>query len=137
MWIDANGVFQWRCYGTWGSGAPARTITVDDLLGYRLGMDYDSIYSGAVVDHLAQIVDVRRFSTVTLYQGSRQVLNAGDRETTFISVPADEDWPAVEWSMDVLDLTGNLPAFNRGKRSWTGATWSIGEGDEKWASGSA
>lgn len=136
MWIDAHGVFQWRSYGTWGAGSPVRTISDVDLLGYRLGMDYDSVYSGCVVEHLGALVDVRSYSTITLYQGSRQVLNRGDRETTFITVPEDEDWPAVDWSMDVLDLTGNLPGFNRGKRSWTGATWSIGEGNEKWASSS-
>lgn len=135
MWIDARGVFQWRSYTAWGTGNPVRTITDVDLLGYRLGMDYDSVYSGAIVSHLGPIVDVRSYSTITLYQGNRQVLNAGDRETTVITVPEDEDWPAVDWSMDVLALTGNTPAFNRGKRSWTGATWVIGDGDEKWGSG--
>lgn len=136
MWIDANGVFQWRSYGAWGTGSPVRTISDVDLLGYRLSMDYDSVYSGCVVEHLGAYVDVRRFSTITLFQGSRQVLNRGDHETTFIEVPSNEDWPAVDWSMDVLTSTGHLPGFNRGKRSWTGATWSIGEGNEKWASSS-
>ena len=134
MWIDAHGVFQWRSYTEWGIGNPVRTISDVDLLGYQLGMDFDSVYSGAVVDHLGPIVDVRSFSTITLYQGSRQVLNAGDRETTIITVPADEDWPALDWSVDVLALTGNVPAFNRGKRSWTGAAWVLGNGNEKWAS---
>lgn len=137
MWIDAQGVFQWRSYRTWGTSAAARTISDVDLLGYRLGMDYDSVYSGATVSHLGPIVDVRRFSTITLYQGNRQVLNAGDRETTVITVPDDEDWPAIDWSVDVLALTGNTPAFNRGKRSWTGATWVIGNDEEKWGSGPA
>lgn len=137
MWIDAHGVFQWRSYTAWGIGNPVRTISDVDLLGYQLGMDYDSVYSGAVVSHLGAIVDVRSYSTITLYQGSRQVLNAGDRETTVIEVPADEDWPALDWSVDVLALSGQVPAFNRGKRSWTGAAWVLGNGNEKWGSGSS
>lgn len=135
VWIDAHGVFQWRSYSTWGSGSPVRTISDVDLLGYRVGMDYDSVYSGATVSHLGPMVDVRAFSTITLYQGSRQVLNRGDRETTIITVPDDEDWPAVDWSMDVLNSTGNVPAFNRGKRSWTGGVRVDGEGVTRWANG--
>lgn len=135
MWIDANGVFQWRSSGTWGAGSPVRTISDVDLLGYRLGMDYDSVFSGAVVNHLGPIVDVRAYSTITLYQGSRQVLNAGDRETTIITVPDDEDWPAVDWSMDVLNQSGSMPSFSRGKRSWTGGVRIDSEGVSRYATG--
>lgn len=135
MWVDGAGVFHWRSRRTWGTGAPVRTLTDVDLLGYQLGMDYDSLYSGATVSHLGAIVDVRAFSTITLYQGPRQTLNRGDREATVITVPDDEDWPAVDWSVDVLNLTGNLPAFNRGKRSWTGAVKVDGNGTSTWAAG--
>lgn len=134
MWIDANGVFQWRSYSAWGAGAPVRKIDDVDLLGYRLGTDYNSLYSGVTVKHLGPIVDVRSFSTITLFQGSRQVLSTGNRENTLIEVPAAEDWPAVDWSVDVLGLTGSIPAFNRGKRSWTGGVRVTDDGaTEVWA----
>src|SRR5699024_7376063 len=66
MWIDAHGVFQWRSYTEWGIGNPVRTISDVDLLGYQLGMDYDSIYSGAVVSHLGATGAVRSYSTIPL-----------------------------------------------------------------------
>lgn len=134
MWIDSHGVFQWRSYNTWGTGNPVHTISDVDLLGYRVSMDYDSIYSGVTVSHLGPIVDVRKFATVTLFQGSRQSLNAGDRETTVITVPDDEDWPALDWSLDRLALDRPFSPFNNGKRSWTGAIRTNGT-DEAWAYG--
>lgn len=132
MWIDALGVFQWRSRMRWGTGTPVDEITDVDLLGYSMAMDYDSAYSGATVSHLAPRVETRTIATITLFQGSRQVLNAGDVEHTFIEVPADEDWPWVDTSMDTIGWTGDGAGFNRGRRSWDGAVRVSSDGEVEW-----
>lgn len=132
MWIDANGVFQWRSRWRWGSGSPVDEVADVDLLGYSMGVDYDSAYSGVTVSHLAARVETRSLATITLFQGSRQVLNAGDVDRQFIEPPANEDWPWVDTSMDVLAVSGDPAGFNRGRRSWTGATRVSANGDGDW-----
>lgn len=132
MWIDARGVFTWRSRWRWGAGAPVDEITDVDLLGYSMGVDYDSAYSGVTVSCLASRVETRQLATILLYQGSRQVLNGGDVDRQFIEPPSNEDWPWVDTSMDILAVTGDPAGFNRGRRSWTGATRVSAGGDGDW-----
>lgn len=132
MWIDAHGVFQWRSRTRWGTGAPVDDITDVDLLGYSMRMDWDSTFSGVTVSCLVPRVETRSLATILLYQGSRQVLNAGDVDRQFIEPPANEDWPWVDTSMDILAVSGDPAGFNRGRRSWTGATRVSAGGDGDW-----
>lgn len=136
MWIDARGVFRWRSRSRWGAGSPALTLSDVDLLGYTLGMDYDSTYSGVTVTCKVPRTEVRGLATITLYQASRDALAAGDVRRLFIEPPADEDWPRIDNSLDTLGLDGDVAGFNRGRRSWQGAL-RVSEGGttEKWAYG--
>lgn len=132
MWIDAHGVFQWRSRMRWGTGAPVDEIADVDLLGYSMRMDWDSAFSGVTVSCIAPRVETRSLATITLFQAGRQVLNAGDVERAFIEVPANEDWPWVDTGMDTIGLTGDIPGFNRGRRSWDGAVRVSNDGEAEW-----
>src|SRR5699024_7020005 len=109
MWITADGVFQWRSRSRWGAGSAAKHIGDADLLGYSVGMDYDSTYSGVRVSHISPRTEVRPIATILLFQGNRQVLGTGDVHRTFIEVPSDEDWPWIDNGLDTLGLTGDMP----------------------------
>jgi len=137
MWIDSHGVFRWRSRASWGTGTPAREISDVDLLGYSMGMDYDSVYSGAQVASLDPTTEVRRIATITLHQGRRQVLNAGDVQEDLIEVPANEDWPTINTNMEILGTPGaRVEGFNRGRRTWSGAVRVINNGTtDVWAYG--
>lgn len=137
MWIDAHGVFHWRSLKRWGTGDPVLALTDVDLLGYSLGMDYDSTYSGVTVSCLVADTEARDLATITLYQGTRDAMGPGDVNTVFIEPPQDEDWPKIDNSLDTLGNTGYIPGFNRGRRSWQGAVRVSEDGTvEQWPYGS-
>lgn len=137
MWIDAHGVFHWRSRKRWGTGDPVLALTDVDLLGYSLGMDYDSTYSGVTVSCLVADTEARDLATITLYQGTRDAMGPGDVNTVFIEPPQDEDWPKIDNSLDILGNTGYIPGFNRGRRSWQGAVRVSEDGTvERWPYGS-
>lgn len=136
MWIDAYGVFHWRSRSRWGTGAPVRTVSDVNLLRYSMSVDYDAVFSGVTVSCILARTEVRALATITLHQGTRQVLNRGDVQHDFIDVPSDEDWPVVDSSMDVLADTGWVPGFNRGRRTWSGAVRVSADGaQDYWATG--
>ena len=137
MWIDAHGVFHWRSLKRWGTGDPVLALTDVDLLGYSLGMDYDSTYSGVTVSCLVADTEARDLATITLYQGARDAMGPGDVNTVLIEPPQDEDWPKIDNSLDTLGSTGYIPGFNRGRRSWQGAVRVSEDGTvEQWPYGS-
>ena len=121
MWIDGAGVFQWRDRTRWGAGAPVVTLTDVDLLGYEVGMDYDSLYSGATVECVTPRVEMRRQPTVSLHQSTKQTLSGGDIERNFIEVPADEEWYAMDTFVGVLGGDAQTGNFNKGLRSFNSA----------------
>lgn len=121
MWIDGHGVFHWRDRTKWGAGLPVATIGDVDLLGYEIGMDYDSMYSGATVNCITPRIQMRRDYTVSLHQGTRQALSAGDVERTIIDVPSDEDWYALDPFVGVLGGVAQTGRWNKGIRSFDSA----------------
>lgn len=137
MWVDAHGIFRWRSRGRWGTGSPVAALTDVDLLGYSMGADYDSTYSGVTVSCQVAKAEARGLATITLYQGTRDSMGGGDVSTVFIEPPQDEDWPKIDNSLDTLGLTGYIPGFNRGRRSWQGAVRVNEDGTvELWPYGS-
>lgn len=136
MWIDADGVFRWVRRDRWGAGNPVASLTDVDLLGFGMRIDFDSAYSTVKVASKTPVIDVRRYPSLTLYEGSRNSLDAGDSLAIFIETPTDEDWPMVDPSMDIIGQTGTADDFNRSRGTWGGGTRVSGDGQiDYWAQG--
>ncbi|MDO5534110.1 MAG: hypothetical protein Q4F65_05615 [Propionibacteriaceae bacterium] len=122
LWLDEDGVLQWAGPDVLRAQSPAVTITArDSLLALDWRVSLDHTRSTTTVKWDKPAISVRRWPNVTLWEGRKETLNAGDELREFIDVPADEDWIGVNLpGLYAGADTGGDERLNRGIGSWVG-----------------
>ena len=131
MWIDEDGVFQWRNRERIVSGAPVADLTsTSDLLDLSWSHDIQGAAARAVVEYKRFGVQRSRRSRIQVWQGSGQTMEPGDVFEEFATCPDDEVWINVDGTPDIFQAETSKTAFNRGRGSWMGYTAYDEDGDE-------
>ena len=131
MWIDEDGVFQWRNRERIVSGAPVADLTsTSDLLDLSWSHDIQGAAARAVVEYKRFGVQRSKQSRIQVWQGSGQTMEPGDVFEEFATCPDDEIWINVDGTPDIFQAETSKTAFNRGRGSWMGYTAYDKDGDE-------
>lgn len=120
MWIDEDGVFQWRNRERL-TNQPVRAAytSKDSLMDVAWKLDSQSTRRKVTVKY-RQPASRRSYRYAVLaWQGGSTELRAGDTYGEFVEPDADEDWIDVDTSIIELNFT-RVDEFNRGRGSWQG-----------------
>lgn len=131
MWIDEDGVFQWRNRTRFTSGSAVADLTSSrDLLDLSWSHDVQGAAARSVVKHKTFGVQRTKRSRIQVWQGSGQTMEPGDVFEEFATCPDDEIWINVDGTPDVFKSPTSKTAFNRGEGSWVGYVGYDAKGDE-------
>lgn len=123
MWIDEDGVFQWRNRDRIASGAPVADLTsTSDLLDLSWSHDIQGAAARAVVEYKRFGVQRSKRSRIQVWQGSGQSMEPGDVFEEFATCPDDEIWINVDASPSIFQAETSKREFNRGRGTWMGYT---------------
>lgn len=93
MWIDENGHFRWENRHRLETSEPVGSLTSEaHILDIPWEYPVKSEFSEVEVTSLYPIRSYTRNTTLTVWQGSNQSMDAGDESTVIIKIPADEEW---------------------------------------------
>lgn len=121
MWIDEDGVFQWRNRERFISGAPVAELTsTNDILDLAWSHDAQGAAARAVVKHQTVGVQRSKRSRIQVWQGSGQTMDPGDVQEEFAACPDDEAWIGVDTTLSEFQAETMKQAFNKGEGSWAG-----------------
>lgn len=96
MWIDEYGVLNWASSHILRYTAPAQTVTLlDDVRSLAWEDSLLAVRSMVRVLTREAALALSPIDNITLYRGSGDTLEAGQRSEEFISAPDDEDWVKV------------------------------------------
>ena len=133
FWIDELGVLQ--CVGSdvLRDKAPVQTVTtLDDIRELSWSKNLLGVRSEVRARYLWPSITARRTHSVTVHEGSTEVLASGESLQTIVETPAGEDWVMT----DDTPLVAGLGAFddiNKGVGSLIGGIYTDGV-NEVWAS---
>lgn len=135
-WIDETGVLRWWDLARLESRAVAADLNSDDDIaeaGFTWSHSLSSVRSRASVKWQEPLREWSWTTSVDLYQGGGQTLQAGDVQEAWINVPDDEVWVMPDTSLLRVGTAG-FEDFNRGIGSFYGGIIS-GTGDtvDQWA----
>lgn len=129
VWFDPTGKLVLRNRRTMVESAPVATKTsLDDLMSY----DWHASDGGLRRQVSVKGTDVRLeysgYPQLTVWQGTGDTIDGGTAQETLVEPPANEAWVAVQddlWSLERGNqLAGYPSAFNRGRYSWSLATYA-------------
>lgn len=123
VWLDEDGVFQWRNRDAFVSGNVVwEGNSLDNLMDYEWFHSADGTRAAAIV-HYQEVAQQRsNKSRLIVWQGSGQTMEPDDEIEEFISPPNDEAWISVDATPQVFTGTAGGFAFNNGRGSWVGYT---------------
>lgn len=131
MWIDEDGVFQWRNRTRFTSGSAVADLTSSrDLLDLSWSHDVQGAAARSVVKHKTFGVQRTKRSRIQVWQGGGQTMEYGDVFEEFVTCPDDEIWINVDGSPSVFKSPTSKTEFNRGEGSWVGYVGYDAKGDE-------
>lgn len=131
LWLDEDGVLRWAGPDVLRNQSPSMTVTArTSLLSLDWRVTLDHIRSTTSVAWDEAQVSVGRWPRITVWEGRKETLSAGDELREFIEVPNDEEWVGVNLpGLYAGGDTGGDESLNRGSRSWVGGYQVNASGD--------
>lgn len=131
MWIDEDGVFQWRNRNKFTTGPVAATVSSSsDLLDLTWSHDAQGASRQAIVKYKDVAAQWSKRSRVVVWQGSGQTMEPGDSVEDFVSIPEGEAWVGIDVSPQLFQAETSKQAFNKGQGSWVGFVGYDADGNE-------
>ncbi|MEX3600481.1 hypothetical protein [Kocuria carniphila] len=131
MWIDEDGVFQWRNRNKFTAGPVAATVTSStDLLDLTWSHDVQGARRQTTVEYKDVAAQWSKRSRMVVWQGSGQTMEPGDSMEEFITAPEDEAWVGIDTSPQLFQAETSKQAFNKGQGSWVGFVGYDADGNE-------
>lgn len=134
-WIDEIGVLRWWDLARLEARTTVATLTSDDDItddGFTWDHSLSSLRSRAAVKWREPLREWSWTTTVDLYQGTGQTVQAGDEQESWINVPDDEVWIMTDTRIQRAPGSGSLTNFNYGWGSWYGGRVDRGDGVDTW-----
>src|SRR5690606_22170871 len=135
-WFDRDGTLRWCHPDRLCDQAPVAELTATaDLiyLAWRVGTD--AARSSVTGAYRYAKTRIRTDPSITVWEGSTDVLQQGESAEMIASPPADEDWLLVaDFGAAMLATPGaanpqDIPDFNRGRFSWAGGSPMNADGE--------
>ena len=131
LWIDEDGVLQYRDRVSLLSGSVVKTLTSRrDLLGLSWSSDSQDARRKVTVKYREAAVSIARRSTLVAYEGQKEELSEGEDQEVFIEPPENEEWLMVDSTPRTILSDFNADKFNSGEGSFIGFTGLNKGGDE-------
>ena len=135
MWIDEDGVLQWRNRERLRD-QPVRAAYTSrtSLMGLSWSMDSQATRRKVSVKYRLPATRRSLTHSIKAWQGSEAEIRVGEVHEEFVEPGQDEDWIDVDGTLVYL-TPDNISAFNSGRGSWQGIQNLNAKGEQSTATG--